>query len=448
MERNGRSTGILSDGTRVNVYRYQGTGDEWTAALHYPDGGYSALVLSGRDAEFDEHNIEGPHMGTLIPWDAVPGNIKRDIEQRAVESSMVANTSRYRLLRIKTCANCGHHRSMHKYDPSKSRSGPQECGVPGCRCATFRQPAEGERIRRETMETNGRGIYHETAVAKHDMVLVPDHRGKWRIDLVTSAGGNHLDVTGPNRGYDSAEEAFQAALDVQRTRGIRGKSHVWIADRDGGLTDYEPMEANASRKRTTFSSRAPDGAIDDDYVVGNVDRDANIGLFRVRGSKLLSDPVAVSADMGLIVRSMEQDASDRGLFGPAVFQLNDNGSWTHIGNVINGRYQESGGYQGNGRATTVDPVAARELDLYIANTYELVGAPGSIGKSIDTNLRKKLAAGKYDSALAPKAWQYLVDEGAKRYQKEFGSDSPIFNAATRRQVAADFARAWEAENGS
>jgi hypothetical protein len=206
---NGRRTGILSDGTRVNAYRY---GDEWTAALHYPDGGYSALVMIGGKAEFDEHNLEGPHMGAATSWEAVPASIKRDIEQRAVESSMVANR---------------FTRSLHR------PAGPSHPG----------------------------SSYHKNA------------------------------------------------------------------------------------------------------------------------------------------------------------------------------------------STTVDPVAAHELDLYIANTYELIGAPNSIGKSIDTNLKRKLASGKYDPALAPKAWQHLVDQGAKRYEKEFGDSSPIFNAATRRQVAADFARAWESENG-
>lgn len=100
----------------------------------------------------------------------------------------------------------------------------------------------------------------------------------------------------------------------------------------------------------------------------------------------------------------------------------------------------------NGRATVADPTAAHELDLYIANTYELVGAPNSIGKSIDANLKRKLDKGTYDSARAPQAWQHLVDEGAKRYEREFGSGSPIFNAATRRQVAEDFARAWEQDS--
>lgn len=100
---------------------------------------------------------------------------------------------------------------------------------------------------------NGRGLYHDTAAGRHDMVLHQDHHGRWRIDLVTSAGGNHIDVTEreegsrPNSGYSSAESAFQAALDIQRKRGIRGKSHVWVADRDGNLTDYEPMQTNGRR---------------------------------------------------------------------------------------------------------------------------------------------------------------------------------------------------------
>lgn len=101
----------------------------------------------------------------------------------------------------------------------------------------------------------------------------------------------------------------------------------------------------------------------------------------------------------------------------------------------------------NGRATVSDPAAVRELSLYIENEYSLIGAPNSMGKSIDANLRRKLERGTYDPALAPQAWQHLIDEGAKRYTREFGSGgAQIFNAATRREVASDFARAWEEEN--
>ena len=109
-----------------------------------------------------------------------------------------------------------------------------------------------------------------------------------------------------------------------------------------------------------------------------------------------------------------------------------------------------GGMVANARGTTVDEHAKRELELYIENEYALIGDPQSIGKAIDANLRKKMAKGKYDPALAPKAWQYLIDEGAKRYAKAYSSSerdaTQIFNAATRRAVAAEFARAWETEN--
>jgi len=573
--RNSRHTGILSDGTRVNVYRYQGTGDEWTAALHYPYGGYSALVMSGGSAEFDEHNLEGPHMGTFIPWDGVPGNIKREIEQRAVEPSMVANgisltESDKRVVRAFVGERAGDSRLLDtdgrkldkmglggetvafwnggriaivstesaKSDESIIRAIIKVAG-PGI--VDFSYARKGHRKHelgapgRAPMETNGRGVYHETAAGKHDMVLHQDHRGAWRIDLVTSTDGNHLDVTGPNQGYGSPEDAFQAALDVQRTRGIRGKSHVYIADRDGNLSDYEPMEANG---RATN-----DGTQEGDYVLAVVDRDANIGLYRVvRGGKWLG-PIQTSANVDTIIGFMEGDAHKRGIHAAAVFEQ-DGDRFTQVGNMVGSRYQESGGYQGNGhepnargrgarravgcicgakfanphtsaciahnnpprfkagdrverddgsargevaivgnydetiggyrykvqqddgariywnessmrpeghatngRATVADAIAARELDLYIANTYELVGAPNSIGKAIDASMKRKVASGKYDPALAPKGWQALVDAGAKKYEKEFGSDSPIFNAATRRQVAADFAAAWEEENG-
>lgn len=285
---------------------------------------------------------------------------------------------------------------------------------------------------------NGRGIYHETAAAKHDMVLHQDHRGRWRIDLVTSAGGNHTDVTGresgsgPNSGYSSPEAAFQAALDVQRTRGIRGKSHVWLADRDGNLSDYEPMEANG--RRTGILS---DGTRVNVYQYGD---EWTAAIHYPHGgytSLIMSSPPG-TGEPEFDVHNVE--GSHMGRLVPW------DAAPLNIRRYIEQNVAGDATMVANARGTAVDEDAARELDLYIANTYELVGAPNSLGKSISINLQRKLAAGSYDSDLAPKAWQHLVDEGAKRYQKEFGSGSPIFNAATRRRVAADFARAWEEEN--
>jgi len=101
----------------------------------------------------------------------------------------------------------------------------------------------------------------------------------------------------------------------------------------------------------------------------------------------------------------------------------------------------------NAARSVADPTAQRELMLYIENEYALIGAPNSVGRSIDASLRKKVQSGQYDSKLAPKAWLYLADAGAKKYQQDFGSGgAPIFNLATRSEVAKELAEAWEAEN--
>ena len=45
--------------------------------------------------------------------------------------------------------------------------------------------------------------------------------------------------------------------------------------------------------------------------------------------------------------------------------------------------------------------------------------------------------GTYDHAKAPALWQYWVDAGAKRYQKEFGTPgAPIFPLVVRKEAAA------------
>ncbi len=109
-------------------------------------------------------------------------------------------------------------------------------------------------IEEAQMRNNGRGLYHDTGVGKNDMVLHQDHRGRWRIDLVTSASGNHTDVTGrgdgtgPNQGYSTAERAFEGALDEQRRRGLRGKTHVWIQKGDS-YESYEPEGAHLPFER-------------------------------------------------------------------------------------------------------------------------------------------------------------------------------------------------------
>lgn len=101
----------------------------------------------------------------------------------------------------------------------------------------------------------------------------------------------------------------------------------------------------------------------------------------------------------------------------------------------------------NGSRSVADPVAARELELYIENEYALVGAANSIGKAVMKNLAQKMARGTYDATKAWKGWMYLVDEGAKRYNREFGTKFGVgaFNKATREMVAVRLAEVFESE---
>jgi hypothetical protein len=85
--------------------------------------------------------------------------------------------------------------------------------------------------------------------------------------------------------------------------------------------------------------------------------------------------------------------------------------------------------------------AANELDLYAENTSELYNQK----KSILANIRRRLAKGTYNHALAPKLWMYWVDAAAKRYNKEYGSSgniTTIFNKATREHLAHELANRY------
>jgi hypothetical protein len=99
---------------------------------------------------------------------------------------------------------------------------------------------------------------------------------------------------------------------------------------------------------------------------------------------------------------------------------------------------QSGTTKRTRRVAPVDQGALQELDLYAENTGELY----SQKKAILENIRRKRARGVYDPQKAPKLWLYWVDAAAKRYQREFGSDSPIFNKPTRVALAEELARKY------
>lgn len=97
------------------------------------------------------------------------------------------------------------------------------------------------------------------------------------------------------------------------------------------------------------------------------------------------------------------------------------------------------------RRRNSDDQAATELVLYIENDSDLYRG---ITTSIMKNLLRKMAAGKYNHSMAPRAWEYVVEAGAKKYAKEYsvGSDwHTMFPASLRRSVAKELADSFRDE---
>lgn len=86
--------------------------------------------------------------------------------------------------------------------------------------------------------------------------------------------------------------------------------------------------------------------------------------------------------------------------------------------------------------SAVDKQMMEELQVYMDNESSLYNGK----KAILANIMRKMKAGKYDHKLAPKLWMYWVDEGAKKYAKEFNTDvRTMFPAELRRELAQEIA---------
>ena len=83
----------------------------------------------------------------------------------------------------------------------------------------------------------------------------------------------------------------------------------------------------------------------------------------------------------------------------------------------------------------------RELKLYIdndANLYRQRYMP------ILKNLSRKKKKGQYRKGLASKAFMYLIDDGAKRYTKEYGGNArDMFPKRQRKDLAKDYVDEFE-----
>lgn len=86
----------------------------------------------------------------------------------------------------------------------------------------------------------------------------------------------------------------------------------------------------------------------------------------------------------------------------------------------------------------LDEVAAHELEIYIDNDSRFSPEGDGLGRIVAEGLQKKMDRGRYNHALAPKAWRYVTDAAAKAYAKEFayaGDERQSFVPATRKAVA-------------
>ena len=94
----------------------------------------------------------------------------------------------------------------------------------------------------------------------------------------------------------------------------------------------------------------------------------------------------------------------------------------------------------------LDASAARELRLFIDNDAQLYR---SQTVPIMANLCRKIRKGIYSRPRAVKLWRYLVDNGAKKYAREFGTGigdaAMIFPGVVRDHVARELGAHFERE---
>jgi len=100
-------------------------------------------------------------------------------------------------------------------------------------------------------------------------------------------------------------------------------------------------------------------------------------------------------------------------------------------------------YDARRQDNEVDETAAKELELFIENDGDLYRQQT---QPIEKNLARKKYRGIYDHDKAVKLYGYLMESGAKKYNKEVMGKEGIpsyFSPKERRWVAERFARDFE-----
>jgi len=83
----------------------------------------------------------------------------------------------------------------------------------------------------------------------------------------------------------------------------------------------------------------------------------------------------------------------------------------------------------------------RELKLYIDNDQDMYRQRYI---PLLKNLSRKKKQGKFRKSLASKAFMYLIDDGAKRYTKEYGGNArDMFPKRQRQMLSKDYVDEFE-----
>jgi len=86
-------------------------------------------------------------------------------------------------------------------------------------------------------------------------------------------------------------------------------------------------------------------------------------------------------------------------------------------------------------------VETKELKIFIDNDNKLYKQRYI---PIIKNLSKKKKSGRYRSSLASKGFMYLVDDGAKKYVREFGGNvRDVFPRRVKLELAKEYAKEFE-----
>ena len=86
-------------------------------------------------------------------------------------------------------------------------------------------------------------------------------------------------------------------------------------------------------------------------------------------------------------------------------------------------------------------VEMKELKLYIDNDQDMYRQRYI---PLLKNLSRKKKQGKFRKSLASKAFMYLIDDGAKRYTKEYGGNArDMFPKRQRQMLSKDYVDEFE-----